>query len=220
MKSVLTVLVLAVSICIAAGHVLLHRGQQASSLPTVAPEATGLQSEIEALSDEIARLETRADALLAGIQLIAAVPEYEDDREWLEHQPQMRLFQQRGTVRVYLSVPETTSWMPADPGLSEQFLIGAVAGWKTPGELILALATELRSADWLGTEGSVELRLSALETAPDRAVGVIMQWGMADDSVAGADYRITMRKDNAGWLVEQVELRYHAARGVRDDRPR
>ena len=54
--------------------------------------------------------------------------------------------------------------------------------------------------------------------AEDDAIGVILNWGLQDDSVAGHDFRIHMRRDaDGGWMVERLEERFHCARGVTAD---
>jgi len=48
----------------------------------------------------------------------------------------------------------------------------------------------------------------------DGATGVVLQWGLLDDAVAGRDYRVSMRRAADMWRVERVEQRFHCRRGV------
>ena len=48
----------------------------------------------------------------------------------------------------------------------------------------------------------------------DEAAGTIEISGHPDDSIAGQEYRLTMRRGNAGWFVDSAEVRTHCRRGV------
>jgi hypothetical protein len=46
------------------------------------------------------------------------------------------------------------------------------------------------------------------------SVAVIAVRGAGDDSVAGADYRVTFEDDEGGWVIASAEKRYACLRGV------
>lgn len=86
----------------------------------------------------------------------------------------------------------------------------------TPGAAMVALADAVGGAEGLGSESwEIAVRVLSPE-AGDRARGAVLMWGFRDDSVAGTDVRVDLRRDGAGWYVRAAETRDHCWRGVTD----
>ena len=111
--------------------------------------------------------------------------------------------------------PGTTPWssenIEVPEGLGDADADGAVA----PGALLVELLSAMGVGAGLGTE-VWEQTIRVLQQDGDEAVGVLMQWGFKDDSMAGSDIRAHMRRGDSGWYIERLEQRFHCARGVSD----
>jgi hypothetical protein len=129
----------------------------------------------------------------------------------LEVQPQMALLQQRTRGQSDLGyTPATTAWraVKAAPGDSVQRA--------TPGALLAALSASRGWSDMVGN--SVWEQTTRIYSDDDeRAVGVVLQWGFEDDSVAGHDYKVHMTLRDGKWRVERIEERDHCSRRVSTD---
>jgi hypothetical protein len=125
----------------------------------------------------------------------------------LAHPGMQRLKEQ---AEQYPVSPESTTWSERDdlpddwPGDKEDTL--------SPGRALAALIGELE----LGRQGS-ETTLRLMLQGDDEAVGVIMEWGMMDDSVAGRDHKVELRLVEDRWTVEHVEQRQHCRRGISEE---
>ena len=111
--------------------------------------------------------------------------------------------------------PGSTDWRDADRPVPERLAEGA-QGAQTPGSLLGQLIEELRLDVRLGTE-VWEQTTRVHREEEGRAVGLVMQWGLKDDSMAGMDLRVQMVRDDEAWFVEGLDERFHCRRGVTDD---
>ena len=108
--------------------------------------------------------------------------------------------------------PGTTAWERTTIDLP--LPLGADAAQApTAGALLADMVLRLGPVDGLG-EDVWEQTTRIWFEAEDEAVGVILRWGLKDDSVAGHDHRVTMRRGIGGWYVDAVEERDHCIRGV------
>ncbi|RNL87628.1 hypothetical protein [Halostreptopolyspora alba] len=57
-----------------------------------------------------------------------------------------------------------------------------------------------------------EVRLLCAPTG-EETQGAVLEWGFLDDSVAGADVRLTLVQEAEGWQVAETERRSHCRRG-------
>ena len=48
----------------------------------------------------------------------------------------------------------------------------------------------------------------------NNAEGYIMSYGLFDDSIAGSDIKLTMKRENGFWYIEFAEQREQCSRGV------
>jgi hypothetical protein len=128
------------------------------------------------------------------------------DEDSLLWQPRLEELIELG--RDYGFEPGSTPWEEANlpDALVEE-------RWQDPGASLLALAEALGLEHHLGID-TWEVTLRVLETAEDRAVGVVLEWGFLDDAVAGADWRVLLERDEAGWRALELARRFHCRRGV------
>lgn len=112
--------------------------------------------------------------------------------------------------------PESTPWKDSEREVPEELAGPDGDGAQTPGALLFELASELRMSAGLGAE-VWEQTVRVLSENDDEAVGVIMQWGFKDDSLAGSDLRVQMERGQERWFVAEMEERFHCRRGVTDD---
>jgi len=143
-----------------------------------------------------------------SVQPQAAIAQW--SREALEVQPRMDAL--RSAIPADLGyTPGTTQWVAVD----STSLIGIdTVTADTPGALLSALAMSLGWADVLG-DAAWEQTTRVWMQDDVQAVGVVLQWGFQDDSVAGRDFRVHMRLDGV-WRAHTVEQRFHCARRVTD----
>ncbi len=88
--------------------------------------------------------------------------------------------------------------------------------WETPGLLMLAWMTEAETSYWLGQEvWEINTRIEMSDE--NSAKGYILSYGVFDDAIAGSDIKITMKKENGFWYIEDVEERSRCSRGVSED---
>jgi hypothetical protein len=114
--------------------------------------------------------------------------------------------------------PGTTIWRATDVDLSSTLFADAATNNTTsPATLLVALAPALPVAGELGVD-VWEQTLRIWQAGEDEAVGVVLRWGMKDDSIIGHDHRVHMRRRDNYWRVVRLEERFHCSRGVTDDR--
>ena len=129
-------------------------------------------------------------------------------REALDVQPEMAMLQLRSPGATGYK-PGTTVWAPLP--------IDVQAGEaSSPGELLMAVISSQHWADVLG-EAVWEQTTRVLVDDSGVATGVVLQWGLMDDAVAGRDFRVSMRRTGNRWKSEGVERRFHCRRGVSTD---
>lgn len=132
------------------------------------------------------------------------------DRQGLEAQPRMTAYLDRLPADSSLT-PGTTSWRELTDALPAKL---GVVGRRhaSAGGLLLALVDALGLSDGLGR--AMWEQTQRIHWQEDRAIGVVMQWGLLGDAVLGVDYRLHMRQDARGWFIERLETRHHCGRGV------
>lgn len=85
--------------------------------------------------------------------------------------------------------------------------------WQNPGELLLAFMTDVEISNWLGREvWEINSRIKIFDE--NNAEGYIMSYGLFDDSAAGSDIKLTMKRENGFWYIESAEERDHCSRGI------
>jgi hypothetical protein len=136
----------------------------------------------------------------------------DDSRPWslegLTHQP--RLQELRESVPPELGfTPGTTRWRPLDPP-------PPTPGQATPGSVTSATARLLGMDDQVGSD-VWEQTVRVWSGDGPGAIGVILRWGFQDDSIAGHDVRLHLRRDGDVWTIESAEERHHCRRGVSPD---
>lgn len=142
-----------------------------------------------------------------GAPKVGERAEADDD---FERQPHMDELRERADGA------DTTSWQESERQIPEQFTAEEGDGANTPGQLLMELAGEFRLYDSLGIDAN-EITARITGDGPERNIGILLQWGLKDDSVAGLDMRVRMQQVDGAWFVEELEERYHCRRGVTDD---
>ncbi|MFU8805127.1 MAG: hypothetical protein ACNA8W_15035 [Bradymonadaceae bacterium] len=137
------------------------------------------------------------------------------DRDGLEAQPRQAALA-RDTPEEMEFSPGTTDWRPSVRKLPEPMVSPLPDGPTSPGALLNEVTRELGFGDGLGEE-VWEMTTRVWQEDEDSAVGMILQWGFKDDSVAGSDVRLTMRRSDQTWTIEELEERFHCRRGVSED---
>ena len=89
-------------------------------------------------------------------------------------------------------------------------------GFASAHDLLRALMEDGAQADG-GLEDGARLQGDILEEGAATATAWLQYSGILDDSIAGYEFRLLMRKALAGWYVESFSWRSHCRRGV--DRP-
>ncbi len=112
--------------------------------------------------------------------------------------------------------PGSTPWQESDYEVPQNLGSADAEGAPTPGALLVQLVAEIDMSAGLGTE-VWEQTVRVLQEDGDEAVGVVMQWGLKDDSVAGMDLRANMKRGERAWYIDTLEQRVHCRRGVTDD---
>ncbi len=131
-------------------------------------------------------------------------------REGLEEQPRLELLRQ-GVSSSLGYEPGTTPWeeIPYSPPSAPP----EVPPPDSPGAALANLVGALGWMDLLG-EGVWEQTMRVWAPDSDQAVGVVLQWGLQDDAVAGRDLRAHMVRVEGTWQVERLERRFHCRRQV------
>jgi hypothetical protein len=133
--------------------------------------------------------------------------------EGLEAQPRMAALQEEAPGQTGY-VPGTTPWRPAGGALPVAAPPPGVAA--TPGAYLGWLAQERGWHELIG-DAAWEETLRILPRGEDAATGVVLQWGMKDDAVAGRDMRVRLRLKGGAWHAESVEERFHCRRRLGPD---
>jgi len=81
------------------------------------------------------------------------------------------------------------------------------------GTSVAQLAQQVAAA--LRTGGTRAVSVASVQSG-EPSIAMISVRGGGDDSVAGADYRITFEGDERGWAIASAEKRYACVRGVED----
>ncbi len=182
------------------------------------------QSAEEAVASEPSAMETEE-------QMEGAAAAEAFDTEAKEEEPAgARMFSEEGldanprmeelkkTADPEHGTPGSTDWRASEMAVPENLSRAHAEGPTNPGTLISELSRELRFNDALGVDvWEQTLRVYQAGEA-DTAHGVILRWGVKDDSLAGMDVRATMKADGDNWYVEELEERFHCRRGVDGER--
>lgn len=183
------------------------------------PDTTARDGEIAALESQVADLEAEVERLRAAE---APAPEGPAERpasprteEGLVEQ--LHAFFRSDAERDMGFQPAPTPWEPAT--VPDGFGEGDAA-FGSAGALMTALAAEL-AGDQLGGdawEAATRVLFDNAEGDPDadEATGAVLLWGFLDDSVAGSDHRISLRRGADGWFADAAEQRSRCRRGVVD----
>jgi len=131
-------------------------------------------------------------------------------REGLEEQPGLDALR-RGSSASLGYEPGVTPWQEISYPPSTEDPSARLPD--APGAVLAHVAESLGWMDLLGEE-VWEQTLRVWLPDPDEAVGVVLQWGMRDDAVAGRDLRAHMMRVDGAWRVERVEQRFLCRRGV------
>jgi hypothetical protein len=125
--------------------------------------------------------------------------------ESLDVQSRMALLERRTSPETGYR-PGTSPWTPIPDEV--QAMQAA-----TPGSLLMRVVSSQHWADALG-DAMWEQTTRVLIDERGLATGVVLQWGMMDDAVAGRDFRVSMKRIGDAWAVAGVERRFHCRRGV------
>ncbi len=136
-------------------------------------------------------------------------------RAGLEAQPRMEWLRERVPAELGYS-PATTPWRPVRRGAAGGLARLESARAASSGRLLARAAGALDEDGPLGAE-VWERTTRVWDDGGDVAVGIILEWGLRDDAIAGRDYRVHMRRDASAWTLERVEERFHCGRGVTED---
>jgi hypothetical protein len=112
--------------------------------------------------------------------------------------------------------PGSTPWRPAELDVPPRFTEARLADAPSPMSLVRGMGDAL---DWGAEtgEGLWEQTVRIRHDDEDRATVTVLHWGYLDDSVAGGDLRLRLRRVDGGWVLEGAEERFHCRRGVTDD---
>jgi hypothetical protein len=135
-----------------------------------------------------------------------------EDTVALLAQPELQAYRDRLDPGVG-HAPGSTPWQPFDDDLPGGVMEATHA---SASEALQEVASAL---GWEATPGVTEepVTTSRLLVQGTTATGMLLRWGLPDDSLAGEDLRVRMRRDDGGWRIEQLQVRYHCRRGVTDD---
>jgi hypothetical protein len=149
-----------------------------------------------------------------GTEAVADAPLW--SRAGVEAQPRMAVFRRRAAETMPEFTPGTTSWRARPVPAADAAGAAGPALRDTPGALLHGVAAALEWPAALGVEVWEQSYRVWLEGA-DRGVGIVLRWGLKDDSLVGHDLRLQLRRGADGWRVESAEERFHCGRGVTED---
>ncbi len=193
----LSICSLAVACSIFSDQENLHSDEQieatAQSAEPLAEEATGAEGAEGAAEDE-----------MPGMS-----PMWSD--EGLDAQDRMDELRQLRD-----GAPGTTDWSDAGDEIPDELGESDADKAVSPGALLVELMDAMNVAHGLGTE-IWEQTIRIHQQDDEEAVGVLLQWGFRDDSMAGSDLRAHMKRGDSGWYIDRLQRRFHCARGVTED---
>ena len=132
--------------------------------------------------------------------------------EKLENEKRLEEMQKRAEESEMGHEPDVTPWRDSRRQIPESLARGGDDLADSPQALLSALDAEFRMGD------EVSDHSTKIQREDDsQAVGLIMQWGFKDDSMAGADLRVHMEHGDGGWFVTELEERAYCRRGLSDD---
>jgi len=106
----------------------------------------------------------------------------------------------------------STNWRKLD-GEFDETISSPNQSWQSPGMLMLAFMTDVEVSYFLGQD-VWEINSRIEFTDENNANGYILSYGWLDDSIAGSDIKLTMKKDNGFWYIEYAEEREQCYRGL------
>lgn len=107
---------------------------------------------------------------------------------------------------------EITNWRKVEDEFDKS-LSSPNEAWENPGKLLLAFMTDIEVSNFLGQDiWEVNSRIEFSDE--NNAQGYIMSYGFFDDSIAGSDIKLKMKKENGFWYIESAEEREHCSRGL------
>ncbi|WP_026674818.1 hypothetical protein [Alkalihalobacterium bogoriense] len=108
-----------------------------------------------------------------------------------------------------------TEWENADFEFAEE-LAAPNQNWDMPGLLLQAWLHDVEYSEWLGIEvWEITTRINMV--SEDMAEGFILSYGLYDDSISGTDIKLSMKRENEYWYIEDVNVRHRCSRGVSED---
>jgi hypothetical protein len=145
-----------------------------------------------------------------------AAPAAESPSPWtpegLEAQPAMALLKGEAPGPTGYT-PATTAWRP----VAVDTPAAAPAGHGgTPGGFLSWFAQARGWPDVVG-DAVWEQTIRVLPEGEERATGVVLQWGLKDDAVAGRDLRVRLRLRDGLWHADSAEERFHCRRRITRD---
>lgn len=183
-----------------------------------------LEEELSALKEENRVLQEQVEELQKAIEEAEekdGIPLEELDpnmwsREGLEKH--IDAFIMRKRQEQWDFEPGTTDWRPSEVQVPTRFTDTEEGGWETPGLLLHDFTGTFGSIEMLG-ESTWQVSSRVFREGPDspEAVGILMFWGLKDDSTGGLDYLVSMEEIEGRWIITDVKERFHCLRGVTED---
>jgi hypothetical protein len=115
------------------------------------------------------------------------------------------------TPQPFVGSAGATTWQSSEDRAPDGFGEG-VAAYDTPQVLMEALIRRAQQEGQIPDDA--QLRAGVYEERDSSAVVYVQLRGLADDSVAGQEVRMTVRRGRDGWFVDGVEYRNHCSRGI------
>ncbi len=137
------------------------------------------------------------------------------DREGLSVQVRMDALRARVPEEMGWE-PGATSWQASELEIPSSLSATSDELPSSPGNVLLVLAMEAELGHGLGQD-AWEHTMRVYRESDDSAIGIIMQWGFKDDSVAGRDLRLVLGQDDEGWFIREIEERWQCQRRVTED---
>lgn len=108
-----------------------------------------------------------------------------------------------------LNVPASTPWMRMS---SQPSGFDLDVPHASAGDLADAFGAALAAS--YGPDGSPELGLDVVDETDERALLLISETGLPDDSVAGTQYALVVTREADGWRIAELWTRALCRRGV------
>lgn len=110
----------------------------------------------------------------------------------------------------------TTNWKELEEGIHPSFTAPNKT-WEMPGLLMNAWASELQDSYWLGYDvWEITQRIKLIDE--NIVEGYILSYGFNDDAISGSDLKITMKREQGYWYIDNIKVRYHCSRNVNNDK--